>query len=67
MSDEAATTRKSLLTPFNVIAGIIIILGLAIRGLANNPLILLLPVFHFGFSKLLHSSLLPKENILLGE
>ncbi len=46
---------------------IIIILGVAIRGLANNPLILLLPVFQFGFSKLLLSSLLPNENILLGE
>ncbi len=46
---------------------IIIILGVAIRGLADNPLILLLPVFQFGFSKLLLSSILPNENILLGE
>ena len=30
MSDEAATTRKSFLTPFNVVAGIIIILGLIV-------------------------------------
>ncbi len=30
MSDEAATTGKSLLTPFNVIAGIIVIMGLFI-------------------------------------
>ena len=28
MSDEATTTGKSYLTPFNVIAGIIIIIGL---------------------------------------
>jgi hypothetical protein len=46
---------------------IIIILGVAIRGLAYNPLILLLPVFQFGFSKLLLSTLLPNESILLGE
>jgi hypothetical protein len=46
---------------------IIIILGLAIRGLADNPLILLLPIFQFGFSKLLFSTLLPSENLLLGE
>ncbi len=33
MSDEAATTRKSFLTPFNVVAGIIIILGLIVTVL----------------------------------
>ena len=33
MSDEAATTRKSFLTPFNLVAGIIIILGLIVTVL----------------------------------
>ena len=33
MSDEAATTGKSLFTPFNVIAGIIVILGLIVTVL----------------------------------
>ncbi len=33
MSDEAATTSKSFLTPFNVIAGIIVILGLIVTVL----------------------------------
>ena len=33
MSDEGAATGKSLLTPFNVIAGIIVILGLIVTGL----------------------------------
>jgi Ni/Fe-hydrogenase subunit HybB-like protein len=33
MSDEAATTSKSFLTPFNVIAGIIIVLGLIVTVL----------------------------------
>lgn len=60
-------SRMMVYSGLLVFLPIIIILGLAIRGLADNPLILLLPVFQFGFSKLLHSSLLPKENILLGE
>ena len=30
MSDEAATAGKSYLTPFNIIAGIIVIIGLFI-------------------------------------
>jgi Ni/Fe-hydrogenase subunit HybB-like protein len=33
MSDEVATTGKSFLTPFNVIAGIIVILGLIVTAL----------------------------------
>jgi Ni/Fe-hydrogenase subunit HybB-like protein len=33
MSDEVATTGKSFLTPFNVIAGIIVILGLIVTVL----------------------------------
>ena len=33
MSDEAATTSKSFLTPFNVVAGIIVILGLIVTVL----------------------------------
>ena len=33
MSDEAAVTGKSFLTPFNVIAGIIVILGLIVTVL----------------------------------
>ena len=33
MSDEAATSGKSLLTPFNVIAGIIVVLGLIVTAL----------------------------------
>ncbi|MFX1301288.1 MAG: hypothetical protein ACFFAL_07160 [Promethearchaeota archaeon] len=60
-------SRMMVYTGLLVFLPIIIILGLAIRGLVDNPLILLLPVFQFGFSKLLHSSLLPNENILLGE
>jgi len=60
-------SRMMVYTGLLVFLPIIIILGLAIRGLLDNPLILLLPAFQFGFSKLLHSSLLPNENILLGE
>jgi len=60
-------SRMMVYTGLLVFLPIIIILGMAIRGLADNPLILLLPVFQFGFSKLLLSSLLPNENILLGE
>ncbi len=33
MSDEVATTRKSFLTPFNLVAGIIVILGLIVTVL----------------------------------
>jgi pilus assembly protein TadC len=46
---------------------IIFILGASIRGLANHPLVLLLPVAQFILSKLMISALLPKELILLGE
>ena len=33
MSDEATTTGKSYLTPFNVVAGIIVIIGLIVTAL----------------------------------
>jgi pilus assembly protein TadC len=46
---------------------IIILLGAAIRGLADNPLILILPVFQFGISKMMKKILLAQERILLGE
>ena len=46
---------------------IIFILGVAVRGMAYNPFILLLPVLQFGLSKILLKTLLPNELILLGE
>lgn len=50
-----------------VFVPIIFILGVAIRGLANHPLILLLPVFQLVLAKIIVSALLPEEMILLGE
>jgi len=46
---------------------LIIVLGLAVRGLCSNPLVLLLPVFLFGLSGLLRKALLPHDSILVGE
>jgi pilus assembly protein TadC len=46
---------------------LIIILGLAIRGLCSNPVVLLLPALLFVLSGALRKSLLPHDSILLGE
>ncbi|MFW9830156.1 MAG: type II secretion system F family protein, partial [Candidatus Thorarchaeota archaeon] len=60
-------SRMMVYTGLLVFLPIIIILGLSIRGLADNPLILLLPILQFGLSKFLLSTFLPNEMILLGE
>lgn len=46
---------------------IILVLGLAVRGLANNPIILILPIIQFGLSSLLRRMMLPFNQILIGE
>lgn len=46
---------------------IIFILGIAIRGLVNHPILFLLPVLQFGLSSLLQRILLPRDMILIGE
>ncbi len=60
-------SRMMVISGVLVFLPIIFILGVAIRGLASHPLVLLLPVFQFVISKLLISTLLPKDLILLGE
>ncbi len=60
-------SRMMVIAGVLVFLPIIFILGVAIRGLANHPLVLLLPVFQFVLSKIMVSALLPKELILLGE
>jgi len=45
---------------------LIIVLGLAVRGLCNNPLVLLLPALLFILSGLLKKGLLPRDSILIG-
>lgn len=60
-------SRMMVYSGLMVFLPIIVILGLAIRGLADNPLILLLPILQFGLSRLLLSTFLPDEMILLGE
>ena len=37
MSDEATTTGKSYITPFNIVAGIIVIIGLIVTVVALYP------------------------------
>lgn len=46
---------------------LIIVLGLAVRGLANNPIILILPLIQFVLSSLLRRVMLPFNQILIGE
>lgn len=46
---------------------LIVVLGLAVRGLCSNPLVLFLPAFLFGLSGLLRRALLPHDSILIGE
>lgn len=60
-------SRMMVYTGMLVFLPIIFILGVAVRGLAYNPFILLLPVLQFGLSKILLKTLLPNEFILLGE
>ncbi len=60
-------SRMMVLAGLLVFLPIIFILGAAIRGLADHPLILLLPIFQFGLSKIMLRTLLPNELILLGE
>ena len=60
-------SRMMVIAGILVFLPIIFILGASIRGLANHPLILLLPVTQFILSKLMISALLPTELILLGE
>jgi hypothetical protein len=59
-------SRMMVYSGLLVFLPIIILLGVAIRGLASNPLILLLPVFQFGASKMMQKVLFPNELILLG-
>jgi pilus assembly protein TadC len=60
-------SRMMVIAGVLVFLPIIFILGASIRGLANHPLVLLLPVSQFILSRLMISALLPKELILLGE
>lgn len=60
-------SRMMIIVGVLVFLPIIFILGIAIRGLANQPLILVLPIVQFILSKIMISALLPKEMILLGE
>lgn len=46
---------------------IIIVLGLAVRGLCGNPLVLSIPALLFALSGLLRKALLPDYSILIGE
>ena len=46
---------------------LIVVLGLAVRGLANNPIILILPLIQLGLSSLLRKMMLPYNRILIGE
>jgi pilus assembly protein TadC len=60
-------SRMMVYSGMLVFLPIIFILGVAIRGMMYNPLILLLPVIQFGLSKILLKTLLPNKLILLGE
>ena len=60
-------SRMMVYSGLLVFLPIIILLGAAIRGFASNPLILLLPVFQFGASRVMQKILFPNELILLGE
>ncbi len=60
-------SRMMVIAGILVFLPIIFIMGVAIRGLANHPMVLLLPVFQFVLAKIMVSTLLPKEMILLGE
>ena len=60
-------SRMMVVAGVLVFVPIIFILGVAIRGLANHPLILLLPIFQLVIAKIIVSALLPEEMILLGE
>jgi hypothetical protein len=46
---------------------LITVLGLAVRGLADNPIILILPLIQLGLSSLLRRVMLPFNQILIGE
>lgn len=46
---------------------IIIVMGLAIRGLTNSPFVFLLPLIQYGLSSLILKKLLPSTLILVGE
>ena len=60
-------SRMMVLAGLLVFLPIIFILGVAIRGLASHPLVLLLPIIQLLASKIMISILLPKDLILLGE
>ena len=60
-------SRMMVIAGVLVFLPIIFILGASLRGLSSHPLVLLLPISQFIFSKLMISALLPKELILLGE
>jgi hypothetical protein len=60
-------SRMMVIAGVLVFLPIIFILGVAIRGLANHPLVLLLPIIQLVIAKIMVSSLLPEEMILLGE
>ncbi|MFX0169288.1 MAG: hypothetical protein ACFE89_08050 [Candidatus Hodarchaeota archaeon] len=60
-------SRMMVYSGLLVFLPVIILLGVAIRGLAEHPLILILPVFQFGLSKIMQKMLFSNELILLGE
>ncbi len=60
-------SRLMVISGVLVFVPIIFILGIAIRGLGNHPIVFLLPVIQFILSKIMISSLLPTDLILLGE
>jgi pilus assembly protein TadC len=60
-------SRMMVFSGVLVFLPLIIVLGLAVRGLANNPIILLLPVIQYGLSSIMRRMMLPFNQILIGE
>ncbi|MFX1474521.1 MAG: type II secretion system F family protein [Promethearchaeota archaeon] len=60
-------SRMMVFSGVLVFLPLIIVLGLAVRGLATNPIILLLPVIQYGLSSLMRRMMLPFNEILIGE
>jgi hypothetical protein len=60
-------SRIMVYTGLLVFLPLIVVLGLAMRGLCSSPLVLLLPALLFGLSGLLRKVLLPHDSILIGE
>ncbi len=60
-------SRMMVYTSLLVFLPIIIVLGLSIRGFANHPMLLLLPIIQYGLSTVTGKVLLPQNSILVGE